>query len=235
MKYSPYLKKKVEQRFVKEGKVYIKFYEKDPNNDMGPKIPWSYVGTCNTCGVTILTNAYYWLKSERCFCSDHCFEARPQPYKLGDIFVDKRHPDRQAIYVYSSRNAAYGFWGKEKGCCDPEGIRIEDYKEHMKAIRKDLCSEDTAWKRLTYLWVTTDRTELIQKGGEDLQNIYRVLVIDKTKDEIIVDETIIDGDERSVVGKVSIKWAEKLKDIIFDTLEYIVVKLGSYETKKKGD
>lgn len=69
--------------------------------------------------------------------------------------------------------------------------------------------------------------------GETMKKVWEVLVIDGTKDEIIVREVVIDGDEKSACSKVSIAFAAKLKDIVFDNLCYITKELGSYESKKK--
>ena len=72
------------------------------------------------------------------------------------------------------------------------------------------------------------------KGGKDMtKRVWEVMVIDKGKDEIILKEIVIDGDEKSACSKVSISFASKLKDFVFDNLHYIARELGSYEKKEK--
>ena len=63
----------------------------------------------------------------------------------------------------------------------------------------------------------------------NMKNIWEVIVIDKSKDEIVCREIIIDGDEKSACSKVSITFAEKLKSLVFNNLVYITKNLGSYE------
>ena len=77
--------------------------------------------------------------------------------------------------------------------------------------------------------------ELIQKGGKMVRKIWNVIVVDKTEDKIIVNEVVLDGDEKSACAKVSISFAAKLKDLIFDNLAYVTKELGSYEKKESKD
>ncbi|KKL56745.1 hypothetical protein LCGC14_2242310 [marine sediment metagenome] len=65
------------------------------------------------------------------------------------------------------------------------------------------------------------------------KKIWEVIIVDKNTDEIILREIVIDGDEKSACSKLSIKFATKLKDILFDNLSYVTKELGSYESKKK--
>lgn len=77
------------------------------------------------------------------------------------------------------------------------------------------------------------KEDLIKKIQEDgMKNVWEVIVVDKSKDEIVVREIVIDGDEKSACSKVSIKFSTKLKDLVFDNLHYITKNLGSYEEKK---
>ena len=69
------------------------------------------------------------------------------------------------------------------------------------------------------------------KGGE-MKNVWEIIVINKENNEILTREIIIDGDEKSVCSKVSIKCADKLKNLVFDNLFYVTRNLGSYETKR---
>ena len=66
-----------------------------------------------------------------------------------------------------------------------------------------------------------------------MKRIWEILIVDKTKDEIIAKEIVIDGDEKSACSKISIKFATKLKDLVFCNLAYIAKEIGSYESKKK--
>ena len=43
------------------------------------------------------------------------------------------------------------------------------------------------------------------------RRVWEIIVIDKVKEEEVVREMVIDGDEKSACSKVSIKWSEKLK------------------------
>jgi len=79
----------------------------------------------------------------------------------------------------------------------------------------------------------TGRIEIL-KGGIKMKRIWEVIVVDKTKNEIIMREIVIDGDEKSACSKVSIKFSDKLKDLVFDNLCYIAKELGSYESKEKS-
>ena len=74
------------------------------------------------------------------------------------------------------------------------------------------------------------------KGGNmTTKYIWDILVINKDTDEIILREVVIDGDEKSACSKVSIAFAEKLKNLVFDNLAYITRELGTYEKKDKKD
>ncbi len=63
--------------------------------------------------------------------------------------------------------------------------------------------------------------------------IWEVIVIDKEKDEILVKEIIIDGEEKQVTAKAGIRFADKLKNLVFDNLYFITRQLGTYEKKEK--
>lgn len=85
-----------------------------------------------------------------------------------------------------------------------------------------------------YSWAISWGNEIeILGGGENMKRIFEILVIDKSKNEILVREIIIDGDEKSACSKLSISFADKLKGLVFDNLHYIAKELGSYEEKKK--
>ena len=71
-----------------------------------------------------------------------------------------------------------------------------------------------------------------EKIGETMKNIWEVIVVDKKNDKILVREIVIDGDEKSACSKVSIAFATKLKDLVFNDLCYVTKNLGSYESKK---
>lgn len=61
-----------------------------------------------------------------------------------------------------------------------------------------------------------------------MKNVWEVIVINKDTNSILVREIIIDGDEKSACSKVSISFADKLKDVVFDNLVYITKQLGAY-------
>ena len=91
-------------------------------------------------------------------------------------------------------------------------------------------------KGYKYSWIVRTNATLkiqIKEGVKKMKTIWEVMVIDKEKDEIKVREILIDGDEKSACSKVSIKFADKLKDMVFDNLCYITRELGRYESKKK--
>ena len=79
-----------------------------------------------------------------------------------------------------------------------------------------------------YLCVPKNGCEKVNYKEEKMKNIWEVIVIDKEKNTIICREIVIDGDEKSACSKVSISFADKLKDFVFDNLIYITKQLGSY-------
>lgn len=94
-----------------------------------------------------------------------------------------------------------------------------------------LCAFDEVKKAGCYC--KTNWTLVSTKGGGNMKTIWEVIVVDKEKDTIVVREIVIDGDEKSACSKVSIAFASKLKDLVFDNLAYVTKQLGSYESKNK--
>jgi len=90
-------------------------------------------------------------------------------------------------------------------------------------------------KGYEYSWVVSKASSSTIEilGGNNMKRIWEILVINKETDKIIVREIVIDGDEKSACSKVSISFAEKLKDVLFDNLTYVTKELGSYEGKVK--
>lgn len=70
-------------------------------------------------------------------------------------------------------------------------------------------------------------------GGSKMKKVWEIIVIDKEKNEVILKEIVIDGDEKTACSKTSLKFSSKLKDLNFDNLHYITRELGSYEEKEK--
>lgn len=79
-----------------------------------------------------------------------------------------------------------------------------------------------------------DNWILIKGGNTMKKTIWNIIVIDKTTDEIKVNEIVIDGDEKSACSKVSITFADKLKNLVFDNLAYVTKELGSYDKEDKN-
>ena len=81
------------------------------------------------------------------------------------------------------------------------------------------------------LWV-----KVTNKKGEKVmeRKVWYITIIDKSKDKIVAEETLIDGiEEKDVCAKISIKLAEKLKGFKFEDLYYIVDCIGSYTVTDK--
>ena len=80
------------------------------------------------------------------------------------------------------------------------------------------------------------RSTWVKQGGEEMTKIvWEVIIVDRTNDEIVIRETIVDGDEKSACSKVSINHANKLKTVPFENLAYITKELGSFESKEKEE
>lgn len=78
--------------------------------------------------------------------------------------------------------------------------------------------------------------KLINKKGTSTMNktVWRVMVINKKTDAIVVDEIVIDGDSREAINaKLSIKHASTLKAIDFNDLYYLATTLGRYDKKEQ--
>lgn len=76
-------------------------------------------------------------------------------------------------------------------------------------------------------WDWYNENEVI-KWRENMKNIWDILIVNKETDEILAREIVIDGDEKSACSKVSIKLADKLKNLVFNNLHYIARNIGSY-------
>lgn len=110
-------------------------------------------------------------------------------------------------------------------CCST--VEGEKYKVRKEGIHLAIgkiggcCTCKGQWKKI--------------EGGNEMKKVWEVIVIDKAKEEIVVREIVIDGDEKSACSKVSITHAAKLKELKFEDLYYIARELGSYECKKEEE
>ena len=83
---------------------------------------------------------------------------------------------------------------------------------------------------------SVDFLRLVKRKGEKTmqKTIWNVMVVNKKTDEVIVCETIIDGvEEKDITAKVGIEFARDLKDIPFENLHFVTLKVGEYETPEK--
>ena len=111
------------------------------------------------------------------------------------------------------------------------GMRARATKNCSGAVKGEIYTIDETSQILSLNGCTcVTEWEII---GGNMKNIWEVIVIDKTKDEIVVREIVIDGDEKSACSKVSIQFATKLKDVMSDNLAYVTKNLGNYESSKK--
>jgi len=111
----------------------------------------------------------------------------------------------------------------------------------------EITKEDEKWyclKQVTYhpkfdigteyLCVSKERCELLGEFGYNnfkeakMKNVWEIIVINKENNAIIARDIIVDGDEKSACSKVSINFADKLKDLVFDNLVYVTKQLGSF-------
>ena len=67
MDKSPFLNQPIKNIKRTREQVFIEFYKNQNSYD-------SSIGSCNECGVSIMTNYYNWLHGYMCFCSEKCFE-----------------------------------------------------------------------------------------------------------------------------------------------------------------
>lgn len=76
---------------------------------------------------------------------------------------------------------------------------------------------------------------IIKRGGRDMtKTVWKVIVVDKATDEVLVEDTFIGSeDEKSVIAQVSLENSAELSAVDFANLHYIVKNLGSYESMKK--
>lgn len=68
--------------------------------------------------------------------------------------------------------------------------------------------------------------------GANMKRVWEIIVINKDDEKVLLREIVIDGDEKSACSKVSISFADKLKDILFNNLYYIAREIGQYEVKQ---
>jgi hypothetical protein len=86
-------------------------------------------------------------------------------------------------------------------------------------------------------YITLEETNELSWGGQELtitedrkmKNVWDILIINKETDEVLARELVIDGDEKSACSKVSIRLADKLKNLVFNNLYYVAKQIGSYE------
>ena len=121
----------------------------------------------------------------------------------------------------------YGDYRSHEGQTATIIERIEDIDSEFdwRVRWQDTCTSSVA------------ETNLIKKGENTMtKKVWYITIIDKSKDKIVAEETLIDGiEEKDVCAKISIKLAEKLKSFKFEDLYYIVECIGSYEVEKKKE
>lgn len=71
----------------------------------------------------------------------------------------------------------------------------------------------------------------VYKMDEKSVNVYKVVVIDREKGEIISEETVLAEDERGAWFKTGLSLSAKLKGVLLNNLAYVITKLGSYQKK----
>lgn len=71
------------------------------------------------------------------------------------------------------------------------------------------------------------RCKFPPKEGENMK-VYEVIVINKEKNEVICKEIVLAKNERMACALTSLSAYDKLKGLVFGTLEYVIDEKGSY-------
>ena len=98
------------------------------------------------------------------------------------------------------------------------------------------------WKESDFETISSSETTLAskigslfnkKKGGEDMKSVgvYHVVVVDTDKGDIRASDDVVAADEKSACARVSLSIADKIKGAVFHNLEFICLRLGSFEQK----